>query len=296
MTTGRIKNFTFFIMAFFAVITLVSCGKYKGFEKDKSGFYYKFYSENQDSLQPKNEDMVLINYAIRTDDSVLGKAVTHLLMDPSFSFYEGDLFTAITTMHIGDSATFIFEADSFARYYMNNHFPFDKKEIFVDVKLMDIWTKEQMDKMEAEYYRKIDLARQSEDSIRQDYITRNNIKAKPTASGLYYQQTKPGKGKKAVTGKLVRVNYTGRLVDGTLFDTSEGREPIVFLLGAGMVIPGWEEGVAMMREGEKGIMIIPSNLAYRDHDGGSIPPFSTLVFDVELVSVEDAPESAQPNP
>jgi peptidylprolyl isomerase len=84
------------------------------------------------------------------------------------------------------------------------------------------------------------------------------------------------------------VHYTGRLLDGTKFDSSLDRnEPIEFKLGQGMVIKGWDEGIALLKVGGKALLIIPSNLAYGSRGaGGVIPPFSPLTFEVELVSVQ----------
>ncbi|MFN7707708.1 MAG: FKBP-type peptidyl-prolyl cis-trans isomerase [Sphingobacteriia bacterium] len=112
-------------------------------------------------------------------------------------------------------------------------------------------------------------------------------KLQTTKSGLKYQMVEEGKGAQAVAGKTVEVHYHGTLEDGTVFDSSFKRgEPIQFPLGQGRVIPGWEEGIALLKEGGKAILIIPANLAYGERGaGGVIPPNATLRFDVELVSV-----------
>ena len=108
-----------------------------------------------------------------------------------------------------------------------------------------------------------------------------------TASGLKYIITTKGKGKKAENGKSVDVNYIGMLTDGTEFDNSYKRgEPIEFTLGAGMVIKGWDEGIALMNVGDKMRLIIPPDLAYGEKGAGKvIPPNATLIFDVELMNV-----------
>jgi len=109
-----------------------------------------------------------------------------------------------------------------------------------------------------------------------------------TASGLEYTEVEAGTGAQAEAGKTVSVHYTGKLQDGKVFDSSVSRgEPITFPLGAGRVIRGWDEGIALMKVGGKAQLIIPPNLAYGERGaGGVIPPNATLVFDVELVSVE----------
>lgn len=96
-----------------------------------------------------------------------------------------------------------------------------------------------------------------------------------------------GTGAEAVIGKQVTVHYTGWLVDGTEFDSSlNSGQPFTFALGSGMVIPGWDQGVAGMKVGGTRMLTIPPSLGYGEAGGGPIPPNSTLVFQVELVGVQ----------
>jgi FKBP-type peptidyl-prolyl cis-trans isomerase len=96
-----------------------------------------------------------------------------------------------------------------------------------------------------------------------------------------------GTGTEAVSGRHIVVNYKGTLMDGTEFDSSYSRgEPFPFDLGAGQVIAGWEQGFSGMKVGGKRKLIIPANLAYGDRAIGPIPANSTLIFEVELLSVE----------
>jgi FKBP-type peptidyl-prolyl cis-trans isomerase FkpA len=110
-----------------------------------------------------------------------------------------------------------------------------------------------------------------------------------TDSGLEYVDQKEGTGEAAKAGNTVSVRYTGTLKDnGKKFDSSLDRgEPFKFKLGAGMVIKGWDEGVAGMKVGGKRKLIIPSKLAYGERGAGNvIPPNADLVFEVELLKIE----------
>ena len=108
---------------------------------------------------------------------------------------------------------------------------------------------------------------------------------KTTASGLQYVVEKEGTGKSPKATDNVTVHYTGRLLNGKVFDSSVSRgEPATFPLNR--VIPGWTEGLQLMKEGAKYVFFIPSDLAYGAHGAGNdIPPHSTLIFEVELIKV-----------
>ncbi|MDR0322476.1 MAG: peptidylprolyl isomerase [Treponema sp.] len=127
----------------------------------------------------------------------------------------------------------------------------------------------------AQSQRQADIAR-----INSDYPNMQQ-----TPSGVRYTIQRQGTGEKPGRGRNVRVSYTGRLLDGTVFDDSSQRGPIEFAVGAGRVIPGWDEMVLDMRVGEKRLVVIPPELAYGDRAvGGVIPANSFLVFEMELVS------------
>ena len=115
---------------------------------------------------------------------------------------------------------------------------------------------------------------------------RSDSNSRTTESGLIIEDIAYGKGDEAIAGKTVTVNYTGTLEDGTQFDTSIGRAPFSFPLGAGRVIKGWDEGVAGMKVGGKRKLTIPPELGYGSRGAGNvIPANATLIFEVELLKV-----------
>jgi FKBP-type peptidyl-prolyl cis-trans isomerase len=157
-------------------------------------------------------------------------------------------------------------------------------KLIFDVKLMGIQTYNEIEQERmASYHKSLD----EELNLLQDYLNKANITTKPLKSGLYYLESKAGKGKNAEPGKKVTVHYTGKFIDGRVFDSSlERNSPFTFELGTGKVIKGWDEGIALMREGGRAMLIIPSNLAYGKKQNGPVAPYSTLIFEVELLKVE----------
>jgi len=127
-----------------------------------------------------------------------------------------------------------------------------------------------------------------DDAVLQDYVKKNNLTVQKTPSGIYYQVLKPGTGPKPTPGQTVSVNYNGTLLSGKLFDSSDkAGKPIDFPIGQGAVIPGWDEGIALLNKGSKAILLIPSSLAYGTRGAGAdIPADSPLRFEVELVDIQ----------
>ena len=107
-----------------------------------------------------------------------------------------------------------------------------------------------------------------------------------TDSGVGYVTLKPGTGPEVKAGQTIVVHYTGTLKDGTVFDSTEGRDPAKFKVGTGEVINGWDDAIPGMKIGEKRKIYIPAHRGYGAQQMGKIPPNSTLVFDIEVVKVE----------
>jgi FKBP-type peptidyl-prolyl cis-trans isomerase len=122
---------------------------------------------------------------------------------------------------------------------------------------------------------------QEEKTQRDQYLLDNNITTEPTASGLYYIETLEGAGASPTQGILVKVAYNGKLLNGQEFDSGE----FEYRFDLNYVIPGFDEAISYMKKGGKATAIIPSYLAYGANSVGSIPSYSTLVFELELIEV-----------
>ncbi len=128
-----------------------------------------------------------------------------------------------------------------------------------------------------------ELSREKNAEFLAQHAKQPGVVVKP--SGLQFRVIKAGTGKQPGSAEAtVQVNYVGKFIDGRKFDSNEGGEPIEFPLNR--VIPGWTEGLQLMHEGEKAELVIPYDIAYGREGKGPIPPFQTLVFEVELLQVK----------
>ena len=130
--------------------------------------------------------------------------------------------------------------------------------------------------------------KKQEQLILEQYIEDNKIEEVPLKSGMYYIENNTGKGKKAVSGNILTVHYTGKFINGKIFDSSYNRNiPFSFRLGERQVIKGWEDGFSNMKRGGKAVFIIPSELAYgKEGYSTIIPPYTSLIFEVELLEIK----------
>ena len=280
------------IIACLLLASFAQAQKVVKYSKSKtSGLSYVMHKSNK-GPKLKLDDVVTLNlkYSTSKDSLVfdswkMGKPIQLKIAKASF---KGDLMDGLTLLTVGDSASFLINADSlFTKTFGAPRPAFIDSSSFLSftVKIISTTTdaalKAEELKLEKENAMK-------ENEVIAKYIADKQITPSKSTSGLMYIISEPGTGEQAQAGKTVKVHYTGRLLDGTKFDSSLDRnEPIEFKLGQGMVIKGWDEGIALLKVGGKALLIIPSNLAYGSRGaGGVIPPFSPLTFEVELVSVQ----------
>lgn len=288
------KSILFTMMLAMTGMFLGSCQTGSGsgdFKQTDSGLYYKFIERSDNDLAPEEKNFVTITMTYGTEDSVMfdsNKLPQAMELPILPSVHQGDFYEGLMMMHVGDSAVFKCNADSvFAKLFRVPNIPPELDSIdflYFNVKMLAIQTEEEM---KAAKEAEMEMAQNEETVKRNAYLDENYPNAEASPSGLYYVQTQAGTGSKPEVGMKVKVHYTGTFLDGSKFDSSVDRgTPFEFALGKRQVIAGWDEGIANMKKGEKGVLIVPSSLAYGPGRQG-IPPYSTLVFEVELVDFSE---------
>ena len=278
----------------------MACHKpeHPGYEKAPSGLFYKTYKKGTDTAHARIGDKLNLQIYFRTnkDCTLIDTRKEHRSLPVGLrsSGYPGDVFEALGMMRVGDSMGFIMDSRKyFGSMKGVNPPPFvdSTTTLYFDVKLESVENKEMLaakqKQQQEQMQRMAEEAKSQEPKLLADYLKTNSINAKPTKTGLYIIETEKGKGEAIKAGQTVSVKYTGKFLDGQVFDSSDrnGGKPFEFHVGKQEVIPGWDEAILQMKKGGKAKLIIPSSLAYGD-GGGRMKPFATLLFDVEIVDVK----------
>ncbi|MDN3550364.1 FKBP-type peptidyl-prolyl cis-trans isomerase [Mucilaginibacter aquaedulcis] len=276
----------------------------------KGAFYQLFTNNTGEKI--KLNDVITFNFIQKTDkDSILystykaGKPV-QAQIQPSQNV--GDLMDVFPLLTVKDSALVKVPTDSVFKGHEESRPPFFPKGSYLTF-ILKIEKVQSLNDAIAEKKAEGQKLKDAEAASAGSYITSHKLTPVTTASGLKYMVTRPSVKRKPLAGDTVLVNYTGRTLSGKVFDSSveteakgagldqPGRkyEPISVVLGQGQVIPGWDEGLLLLNEGSKATLIVPSSLAYGDRGAGEdIAPYSTLLFDVELVKVKPGKHAVAP--
>jgi peptidylprolyl isomerase len=259
------------IVTVLASFVMLSCTAQKNkpskMNTTPSGLQYTI-TEKGKGKQAKSGDKVTVHYTGKfTNDTVFDSSVKRG-QPISFQLGKGQVIKGwdegLALLHVGDKATFIIPPTLGYGSTARGPIPANSTLIF-DVELIDA-----VEPVHAKPY---------------DVKGKDTVK---TASGLQVIKLNETQGIKPANGETVKVHYTGYLLDGKLFDSSVERgDPFTFPLGQGHVIKGWDEGIAMLKVGEKARLIVPHTLGYGE---GGYPPIipgsATLIFDVELIGIE----------
>ncbi|MBN8824682.1 MULTISPECIES: FKBP-type peptidyl-prolyl cis-trans isomerase [unclassified Spirosoma] len=289
-----LKNFG---KAALIVAVVAACGKNRVQVTD-NGLKYQIHEQSEGTRKGKVGDILTLHLTLMNNkDSILrdthkeGAPFQMLLQVPPF---KGSYEEGLAMLGKGDSATFYVSADSLFTRAMQPLPPGVQKgsDIGIAVKVLNIQTEDEYKKQQAADF---DKQKGIDAKVIDSYVAKNGLagKGQKTQSGVYYIVTQPSSGPAPKAGEIVKVRYTGKLLNGTIFDSSEkslnpqaSGEPVQFPIGVGQVIPGWEEGVMKMHKGEKATLIIPSTLAYGSRANPKIPANSVLLFDIELLDIQ----------
>ncbi|MDY5969795.1 MAG: FKBP-type peptidyl-prolyl cis-trans isomerase [Bacteroidales bacterium] len=301
----RIQMATFVALA---TLTVASCGPKSdlpGYKKTESGLHYKFLTENKKAQQVQMDDVLDCELVLVFENDTLYSNTNNsqLLLQATDRQFEGSLEEGLVMMHKGDVASFAINADSLAVYHtMPAKYEAGKgQKMYYTIKLNNIVSADSIAAAEQMFLSDMQELQHKEPQLLAQYIADNNIQAEPNANGLYVIVNKKGAGANIAMGSTVAFNYTGRLLDGTVFDsnvesvakeagiyeTQRNYQPEEFVMGQASYVRGLLEGLYGLQKGTKATLIIPSHLGYGAKGRGEkIRPYSTLIFDIEIVNVK----------
>jgi FKBP-type peptidyl-prolyl cis-trans isomerase FkpA len=264
---------------------LAACNN-KDFKKTESGIEYRFLKDDKESINASAGDVLLSNLrmSIESNDSLLMETFSTNSLQ-YLPYEEPSLKQIFSLLSKGDSVEFFINADTLFQKTFGMPTPpwiASGERIRFIMAVSDILNQEQLETKNKEQLESMRM--EDEQSLKAYLEKQPNVKT--TESGLMYIVVKEGKGKAPKRGDQVSMLYTGYFTNEDVFDENQSKdEPFKFSVGLGQVIPGWDEGVLLMKEGAQYKFIIPWNLAYGESGSGPIMPFSSLVFDVELLKV-----------
>lgn len=293
------------ISALLLITSLYACtskeGKNEGFEEVPGGNFFKEVRNGNDTSKPRTGDVVFMMLNMKNDkDSVIYSSTQNQngfdAIRMGEPIYEGDFFQLLQKVNVGDSVLLKIRANDYYKAQKTMCPPFIDSLSFIcfEIRLDSMIPSAEIEKRQqakmAEYQKKMEEARVAEPEYIKKYLADNSLSnAKALESGLYYIEKVKGKGKKPVAGDSIEVAYTGKFLDGKVFDSSEGRpEPFRFRVGLNQVIPAWEETLLKMNVGTKALIVAPSVICYGAMGSGPIPPYSPLVFEMELLDIKSS--------
>jgi len=281
-----------FLFVITILIITISCeSKFPDYTETSSGIYYKIHELGEVERKPKNGEYITVDliYKTMTDSVFFCRRRKFPIENPEF---KGDIDECFTLLSVGDSASFIINANLFFKKTLKTDIPkflLSSGLMKIDARLIDVQSEKEFINDKKEFLSWIEDFAKYEKTILKHFLEEKELGVDPTKSGLYYLTTQKGHGPKVKLGDSLSVHYEGRFLDGKIFDSTKRRnQSFQFVYGQEwQVIKGLEESIGMMCEGEHALVIVPSTIAFGT-DGSStgiIPPYTTVVFEVELIKV-----------
>ena len=283
------KNTFFKLVALIMMIAIASCtSKYPGFKKAESGLYYKVYKVGKDTVKPKVKDWISMEYKLvvksKGKDSTLIDSKRSqqgpLRMKLPASDYKGDIYVGMRMLAAGDSGEFLVNADSLYK----KTFKQGSRPKYIDTNTMAKFVIHliTIDSPEG-------LQKKEKDAL-DKFIADNKITTPARPSGLYFVEEVAGKGITIDSGCQVIYNVKISMINGKQVF---GQDSMKFVYGKRPDMTGFLEGIKMMKKGGKARLILPSKLAFGENGYREIPPFTTIIYDVQVVDVKSKAEYAK---
>lgn len=267
------------LFLFTAIVATAACNTVS----QDDGIKRKVIVENPDGRAVKVGDVIIITTEFKLNDNAMPNNPEPMPLMVREPERKGDLYAALLLMKEGESMEFAFDP---ATYFGEQRPPMveENDTIYITVNVLSVMSEEEF---MAEQRKAEQEMIDAQTKAIERYMADNKLKGEKTESGLYYVRITEGTGPQVKNGQKVTAHYTGTLIDGTKFDSSLDRgQPFEVVVGQGRVIKGWDEGLQLMKVGEKSKLIIPSALGYGGRDMGTIPANSILVFDMEILGAE----------
>jgi len=283
------------------IFSLNACKSEGGFKKTENGVLYNIVKDEKGAAAQVGDVISMHMTAKYKDDQVDTTLFDSRKMNNNIPIeiplpapaFKGDFVEALMKLSAGDSAIIRIAVDSLKNQQGMQLPDFMKSGQYLEysVALLSVKSQQEMRKEQEQH---AEIQKTKDEQLLQDYFKTNNLQPSKTASGLYYIIEKEGSGETAKAGQSVTVNYTGRTLDGNIFDSNTDpsigrRDPFRFVVGQGNVIQGWDEGVMLLKKGSKAKFFIPSGLAYgQQSPHPAIPADAILTFDIEILNIENA--------
>lgn len=291
---------TSIFLAVASVAILAAC-KNTGYKKTPSGIMYKIVSSGDGPVVKKGETLKF-HFTQQLNDSVLysslGSIPNYAKVDSVGAIYSP--LEVLPFLRKGDSAVIVQLADTIMKKIpAGQQNPLKKGDkITLTLKVLEVLKKDEM--VQVDQVKELKVQTDRESATIENYLASKKINTQKTPKGVFVNVQLQGDGPAVDSGKFVSIIYTGKsfptekLTMEKVFESNSGQAPIQFTINSGQVIPGWDEGLKLLKKGGKATLYIPASLAYGQQPGPGGKPFENLIFDVQVVDVANAAPAPKP--
>lgn len=283
-----------FLIISMLILSIASCSehvKYPGFSKRRHGIYYKLNKIGEFTEKARQGDYITADITYETmNDSVFFSGRRKIqLTKPQF---KGDIIECMMMLSEKENATFIISASGFFYNTIQSELPSFLHEgdmMKVTIEIDEIQTEAMYLKEKEAFLHWIEDFGDYEKILLEQFLDHEKLPVEPAENGMYRLVLREGTGKQIEPGDTITINYEGKFLNGKFFDSTIKRNlPFQFVYGTEwQVIKGLEDALSLMKEGEKSLFILPSEIAFGKEGSstGIIPPYTSLIFEVEVLKV-----------